>query len=61
MFRLRHATDPSEGAAAQDVLAARLVVLPATSHAGIWASSDVLVPMIDAFLDDAPPVVPSLF
>lgn len=45
----------------QGVPAARLVILPAMSHVGIWAQSDVLVPMINTFLDDVPPATPKLF
>jgi pimeloyl-ACP methyl ester carboxylesterase len=63
MFRLRGGCD--EGAAAAGILAkvpaARLVILPATSHIGISGESPVLVPMVSAFLDDAPPVTPDLF
>lgn len=45
----------------QHVPAARLVILPATSHIGISGESAVLVPMIGAFLDDVPPSTPNLF
>lgn len=45
----------------QDVPAARLVILPATSHIGISGESAVLVPMISAFLDDVAPSTPDLF
>ena len=45
----------------QSVPAARLVILPATSHIGISGESAVLVPMVSAFLDDVPPVTPELF
>jgi pimeloyl-ACP methyl ester carboxylesterase len=63
MFKLRGGGD--EQAAATGVLqhapAARLVVLPATSHIGVAGESAVLVPMVTAFLDDAPPTTPALF
>jgi pimeloyl-ACP methyl ester carboxylesterase len=63
MFELRGGGD--EEAAASGALreppAARLVVLPATSHVGIAAQSAVLVPMVTAFLDDVAPVTPDLF
>ena len=63
MFVLRGGGD--ERAAATGVLgatpAARLVILPATSHVGISGQSDVLAPMVTAFLDDVTPVTPQLF
>ncbi|TDC86075.1 alpha/beta hydrolase [Actinomadura sp. 7K507] len=63
MFRLRGGGD--EGAAAAGMLekapAARLVILPATSHVGIFGESAVLAPMVSAFLDDATPSTPGLF
>jgi pimeloyl-ACP methyl ester carboxylesterase len=63
MFKLRGGGD--EEAAASGVLqqapAARLVILPATSHVGISGESAVLVPMVSAFLDDVPPTTPDLF
>lgn len=63
MFALRGGVDAE--AAASGVLsgvpAARLVVLPAASHIGISGESDVLVPMVVAFLDDTPPPTPELF
>jgi pimeloyl-ACP methyl ester carboxylesterase len=63
MFKLRGGGD--EEAAATGVLekvpAARLVVLPAMSHIGLSGESQVLVPMVSAFLDDVPPVTPELF
>jgi pimeloyl-ACP methyl ester carboxylesterase len=62
MFKLRGG---GEQAAAADPLgtvpAARLVILPATSHVGIAAESAVLAPMVTAFLDDVPPTTPDLF
>jgi pimeloyl-ACP methyl ester carboxylesterase len=63
MFELRGGGD--EDAAASGTLpkspAARLVVLPAMSHVGIAAESVVLVPMVNAFLDDVSPTPPDLF
>jgi pimeloyl-ACP methyl ester carboxylesterase len=63
MFTLRGGGD--EKAAASGVLqespAARLVVLPAMSHIGLAAESELLVPMVSAFLDDVPPQTPELF
>jgi pimeloyl-ACP methyl ester carboxylesterase len=63
MFKLRGGGD--EGAAASGVLqeapAARLVVLPAMSHIGLSGESQLLVPMVSAFLDDVPPNTPELF
>ncbi|MDG5485070.1 alpha/beta fold hydrolase [Mycolicibacterium gadium] len=63
MFRLRGGGD--EEAAATGVLQkvpdARLVVLPAMSHIGVSGEAELLVPMISAFLDDAPPRTPVLF
>jgi hypothetical protein len=41
--------------------AARLIILPATSHIGISGESAVLVPMVSAFLDDVTPTTPDLF
>lgn len=40
---------------------ARLLVLPATSHIGVSGQADIVAPMVNAFLDDAPPVNPELF
>jgi pimeloyl-ACP methyl ester carboxylesterase len=63
MFKLRGGGD--EEAAATGAIAklphARLVVLPATSHVSISTVVQVLEPMITAFLDDVPPVNPSLW
>ena len=63
MFMLRGGGD--EDAAATGVLQkspnARLVVLPAMSHIGISGERRVLVPMVNAFLDDVPPTTPELF
>jgi pimeloyl-ACP methyl ester carboxylesterase len=63
MFELRGGGD--EEAAASGMLqkapAARLVILPATSHIGIFGQSAVLAPMVSAFLDDVTPATPDLF
>lgn len=63
MFTLRGGGD--EEAAATGMLrkvpAARLVILPATSHIGISGASAVLAPMVSAFLDDVTPPAPDLF
>ena len=63
MFKLRGGGD--QEAAATGILhrvpAARLVILPATSHIGIAGETAVLVPMVSAFLDDVPPTTPELF
>jgi len=63
MFKLRGGGD--EQAAASGTLqkspAARLVVLPAMSHIGISGESELLVPMVSAFLDDVAPTTPDLF
>jgi len=63
MFKLRGGGD--EEAAASGVLrevpAARLVILAAMSHIGIFGESAVLAPMVSAFLDDVPPATPNLF
>jgi hypothetical protein len=45
----------------QKVPAARLIVLAATSHVGIFGESAVLAPMVSAFLDDVTPATPDLF
>ena len=63
MFKLRAGGD--EEAAATGMLtkvpAARLVILPATSHIAISGEVKVLEPMVTPFLDDAPPANPSLW
>lgn len=63
MFTLRGGGD--EEAAASGMLendpAARLVILPATSHIGISGQSAVLAPMVSAFLDGVPPSAPDLW
>ncbi|MCY1080711.1 alpha/beta fold hydrolase [Archangium lansingense] len=63
MFKLRGGGD--EEAAATGMLtkvpAARLVILPATSHIGISGEAKVLESMVTPFLEDAPPANPSLW
>ncbi len=61
MFKLRGGGDEEAAATGvlQKVPAARLVVLPAMSHIGVSGESELLVPMVNAFLDDVPPVNPS--
>ena len=63
MFKLVGGGDEEAAASGmlQRVPAARLVILPATSHIGISGEAAVLVPMVTAFLDDAPPASPDLF
>jgi len=63
MFRLRGGGDEEAAASGmlQQVPAARLVILPAMSHIGLSGESEVLVPMVTAFLDDVPPKTPELF
>jgi pimeloyl-ACP methyl ester carboxylesterase len=63
MFKLRGGGDEEAAASGtlQKVPAARLVILPATSHVGISGESAVLVPMVKAFLDDVTPATPDLF
>ncbi len=63
MFKLRGGGDEEAAASGmlQKVPAARLVMLPATSHIGISGESAVLAPMVSAFLDDVPPATPDLF
>jgi D-lyxose ketol-isomerase len=63
MFKLRGGGDEEAAASGtlQKAPAARLVILPATSHVGIAGESAVLVPMVSAFLDDATPATPNLF
>jgi pimeloyl-ACP methyl ester carboxylesterase len=63
MFKLRGGGDEEAAASGmlQKVPAARLVILPATSHIGISGESALLVPMVSAFLDDVPPPTPDLF
>ncbi|NEE03325.1 alpha/beta fold hydrolase [Phytoactinopolyspora halotolerans] len=63
MFKLRGGGDEEAAGSGmlQKVPAARLVILPATSHIGILGQSAVLAPMVSAFLDDVPPATPDLF
>src|SRR5262249_16995541 len=63
MFKLRGGGDEEAAASGvlQHVPAARLVILPPTSHIGIFGESAVLVPMVIAFLDDVTPATPDLF
>jgi len=63
MFRLRGGGDEAAAATGllEDSPAARLVILPATSHLGIAGQVDVVTPMVNAFLDDVPPTQPTLF
>jgi pimeloyl-ACP methyl ester carboxylesterase len=63
MFKLRGGGDPVAAATGEisSVPAARLVILPATSHISISSAAPLLAPMITAFLDDVPPANPSLF
>ena len=63
MFKLRGGGDQeaAETGVLQKAPDARLVVLPAMSHVGLSGESDLLVPMVTAFLDDAPPKAPVLF
>jgi pimeloyl-ACP methyl ester carboxylesterase len=63
MFKLRGGGD--EEAAATGMLtkvpAARLVILPATSHIGISGEMKALESVVTPFLEDAPPANPSLW
>jgi pimeloyl-ACP methyl ester carboxylesterase len=63
MFKLRGGGDEEAAASGvvQKVPAARLVILPAMSHVGISGESELLVPMVSAFLDDVRPTTPELF
>jgi pimeloyl-ACP methyl ester carboxylesterase len=63
MFTLRGGGDGKAAASGvlQHAPAARLVVLPAMSHVGMSGESELLVPMVSAFLDDVPPTAPALF
>jgi pimeloyl-ACP methyl ester carboxylesterase len=60
MFRLRGGGDVVAAATGEitAVPAARLVILPATSHISISSADAVLAPMISDFLDDVPPAHP---
>jgi pimeloyl-ACP methyl ester carboxylesterase len=63
MFKLRGGGDEEAAASGvlQEVPAARLVALPAMSHIGLSGESQLLVPIVSAFLDDVPPMTPELF
>jgi pimeloyl-ACP methyl ester carboxylesterase len=63
MFTLRGGGDEEAAASGmlQKLPAARLVILPATSHLGIFGEAAVLAPMVSAFLDDVPPATPQPF
>ncbi len=63
MFELRNGGDEEAAASGvlQKVPAARLVIVPAMSHIGISGQSELLAPMVSAFLDDVPPTTPELF
>ncbi|MEV5828959.1 alpha/beta hydrolase [Spirillospora sp. NPDC052242] len=63
MFRLRGGGDEEAATSGtlERVPAARLVILPATSHIGISGESATLAPMVSAFLDDVTPSTPDLF
>ncbi|MEO3826212.1 alpha/beta hydrolase [Actinomadura sp. B10D3] len=63
MFELLGGGDEEAAASGtlRDAPAARLVILPATSHIGVFGQSAVLAPMVTAFLDDVIPPTPSLF
>jgi pimeloyl-ACP methyl ester carboxylesterase len=63
MFKLRGGGDEEAAAsgALRKVPAARLVILAATSHSGIFGESATLVPMVNAFLDDVTPAATDLF
>jgi hypothetical protein len=63
MFGLRGGGDEEAAASGmlRDVPAARLVILPAMSHVGISGEWAVLVPMVNAFLDDVRPRTPDLY
>ena len=62
MFKLRGGGDEEASATGTltKVPAARLVILPATSHIAISGEAKVLEPMVTPFLEDAPPANPSL-
>lgn len=61
MFRMRGGGDEEAAAGtAQKAPSARLVILSATSHMGIFGETAVPAPMISAFRDDAPPATADL-
>ncbi|WP_280258365.1 alpha/beta fold hydrolase [Nocardia wallacei] len=63
MFTLRGGGDEEAAAtgALRRIPVARLAILPAMSHIGIFGESAVLAPMVTAFLDDVVPSTPDLF
>jgi pimeloyl-ACP methyl ester carboxylesterase len=63
MFKLRGGADQEAVTTGMltKIPAARLVILPATSHIGMSGQVNLLEPMITAFLDDQIPPNPSLF
>jgi hypothetical protein len=63
MFKLRGGGDEqaAESGVLREAPAARLMVLPAMSRVGMSGESELLVPMVSAFLDDARPTTPELF
>jgi hypothetical protein len=63
MFKLRGGGDEEAPATGMltTVPAARLLVLPATSHIAISKEVKLLESMVTPFLDDAPPANPSLW
>jgi len=60
LFKLRGGDDADAATSWGAVPTARLVILP-TTHVGIFGESAVLVPMVNAFLDDVTPTTPDLF
>ena len=62
MFKLRGGGDEEASATGTltKVPAARLVILPATSHIGISGEAKVLESVVTPFLEDAPPANPTL-
>ena len=63
MFKLRGGGDQEAAATGMltKVPAARLVILPATSHIAISGEAKLLDSMVTPFLEDAPPANPSLW
>ena len=63
MFKLRGGGDEEAAVTGKltKVPAARLMILPATSHIGISGEAKVLEAMVTPFLEDAPPANPSLW
>ncbi|GAS98224.1 alpha/beta hydrolase fold protein [Mycolicibacterium canariasense] len=62
MFLLRGGGDIRAAAAGvlQDIPTARLAVLAAMSHVGLSGATDLVAPMVTAFLADEPPTTPEL-